>query len=170
MLGGRTVAILSLLALGACEDGPRTVDLHGIEVPVPDGWTAEHTGDGPRQTLTLRPAPPGAFCQIVVIRDGRLFRDDDAHALLGDGLATFGGRDRRDVELETRQGDMRGFALEEAEPQPSWGVTATGRPEVEMYAAPRRIRLLAAVVGTFEGEPGAAEDAERCREIVRGLE
>lgn len=162
--------MLSLVVACACDDEPVDYDLHGFEVVVPRGWTAEHTTDGPRQTLTLRPQPPVSFCQIVVIRDGRIFSEDDAQALLGDGLATFGGSTRRDVELDAEWGAMRGFALEDADPQPSWGLVGAGEmAEVEMYASPRRIRLLAAVMGSFAGAPGSAEDLDRCRGIVRSI-
>lgn len=166
----RLVVILSLLAAGGCGDAPGTVDLHGFEIVVPEGWTAERRSDGPRRTLTLRPQPPVSFCQLVVIRDGRLFRDDDAQALLGDGLASFGGRGRRDATLEHGGGVMKGFVLDDPTVQRSWGVVgARGEPTVEMYASPRRIRLLAAVIGTWSGEPAADAHRQRCRQILRSI-
>ncbi len=145
------------------------MDLAGYAVTVPEGWSADRKSDGPRRIVVLRPPERDAFCQIVVFRDGRMFREDDARALLGDGRAVFRGRDDRALTLSTPEGPMEGFALRDPAPQPEWGVLPPGDRRLEMYAADRGLRLVTAVVATSAGSAEGASPRERCLEAVRTM-
>lgn len=169
--GITAAALLACASLAGCEeDGPQTVELHGLVVTVPDGWAFQTAFDGPKYTLTLSPPQRDAACQIVVIRDGRYFRDDDARALLGDGRAVFGGRPAGELTIDTEEGPLEGFVHADPEPQPSWRVRPPGGPSrVEMVAAERGIHLIAAVIVTWERSRDASSHREACVAAIRGM-
>jgi hypothetical protein len=167
-----------LLGLRACggggpacgESGEATFSLDGYEVQVPEGWTAHPSVDGPRRILTLRDGDRAVFCQIIVLRDGRVFHDDDAVAFVGDAKASFEVTAERPATLDTAEGPMRGFVTGEADLPRSWGVsTLAGEPLLEMYAATRVRRLVAAIAATSTGHPGAEDRLGRCREVIRSM-
>jgi len=162
--------LCALLAVAACDDGPEVVELHGVRVTVPAGWSSSTVYDGPKYILTMNPPRRDAACQVVVIKDGRNFRDDDAQALLGEGRATAGGRPAGDVRLDASIATLRGFAADGPRAQASWNVLPPqGASRVEMYAAARDVRLVAAVVATWAASPDAAAHRQSCIGSVRSM-
>jgi len=168
LLGPFLLALVAPVAASGCDDEEAPIaELDGYEVRVPEGWTASPSVDGPRRILTLRDGDRAVFCQIVVLRDGRVFHEDDAQAFVGDGKAAFEVAAERPATLDTPEGPLLGFATREADLPSSWILsTLAGEPMLEMYAGSRGRRLVAAIAATFSGVPGAEDRLGRCREAI----
>jgi hypothetical protein len=158
------------LAILGCDDGPTEAELEGHRVTVPAGWETERGGRGPMQELVLHHPSRSVVCRLVVIQDGRSFGETDRAAFVASGRDTYGGRGERPARIDTAEGPLEGSAFVATRVDATWDVRAlAGSPELEIVAQGRGTELVAAVVGTYGGDPERATKARACRSAIASL-
>ena len=167
----RALPILVLLALLACHDGPTEVELRGYAIPVPSAWSVEREGNGPAQTVVLVAPERTVLCRVTVVADGRRATATDAHAFVTMGTDAWGtGVGAEPARVDTPDGPLEGVVIAGARMPSAFGVRVLGgEPHIEIVAAPRGDRLLAAIIGHFPSDATSASRARACRDAIASL-
>jgi hypothetical protein len=159
------MCVAALATCLGCER-ERSVELERYRFSIPDGWTAQTSVDGLRHVLVLTDPAHVIACEVMIVRDGRLFRTDDSRALVGDGRRAFGDEGNERISIAVGSVEMEGVRMRGAVPRESWSLGGTGPARIEMIAAAEGPELFALLLAARE-ERGFGPERERCLALIQ---
>jgi hypothetical protein len=154
----------ALLALSVSCDSSE-VEFEGYRFEIPAGWTASSHVDGAYRTLTFLRNDHSFACEVIVLRDGRIFRAIDATAFVADAREAFGAREEERAILELGPTRLEGYRLRGVAHRERWRLHRDAVPTLEIYAVPERAELFSLTMAGFDDAPEA--DRASCIATVR---
>jgi hypothetical protein len=156
-------AVFAALALAAC--GSSELEFEGYRFETPAGWTASDRVESAYHTLTFVHDDRSFACEVIILRDGRLFRPIDATAFVADARRAFGAREEERASLALGGVELEGYRMRGVTHRSRWNLHRAATPSLEIYAIAERAELFSITLAGFEGEP--PDRREQCIEIVR---
>jgi hypothetical protein len=154
--------IAAALALAAC--GSSEVEFEGYRFDTPPGWTASDRVESAYHTLTFVHDDRSFACEVIILRDGRLFRPIDATAFVADARRAFGAREEERATLTLGGAELEGYRLRGVTHRSRWNLRGGALPTLEIYAVAERAELFSITLAGFDGAP--ADRRDQCIGIV----
>jgi hypothetical protein len=111
-----------------------------------------------------------AFCRIEVLRDGRLFRDDDVRAMVGSAKELYRVGAEAPDAIDSGLGRLTGITSDDADLAASPIARSAGRgPRFGVWAGRRELRLVTALAGTSELDPDPGRAMRDCRGAIASM-